>query len=48
LHAAEQRYRHDESLTKRTKYPLLMWHGRGRAGVTYESTPHEREGSLNN
>ena len=29
------------------KYPLLMWHGGGLTGVTYESTPDGREGWLN-
>ena len=27
--------------------PLLMWHGGGLSGVTYESTPDGREGWLN-
>src|SRR5262244_2959892 len=27
--------------------PLLMWHGGGLTGVTYESTPDGREGWLN-
>src|SRR6476619_6279134 len=26
------------------KYPLLMWHGAGLTGVTYESTPDGRDG----
>jgi len=29
------------------KVPLLMWHGGGLTGVTYESTPDGREGWLN-
>jgi hypothetical protein len=29
------------------KYPLLMWHGGGLTGVTYESTPDGREGWVN-
>jgi hypothetical protein len=29
------------------KYPLLMWHGGGLTGVTYETTPDGREGWLN-
>ena len=29
------------------KYPLLMWHGGGLTGVTYESTPDGREGWMN-
>jgi hypothetical protein len=33
--------------TKRGKYPLLMWHGGGLTGVTYESTPDGREGWMN-
>ncbi|HWG06944.1 MAG TPA: esterase [Beijerinckiaceae bacterium] len=32
---------------KHGKYPLLMWHGGGLTGVTYESTPDGREGFLN-
>jgi pimeloyl-ACP methyl ester carboxylesterase len=32
---------------RRGKYPLLMWHGAGLTGVTYESTPDGREGWLN-
>jgi pimeloyl-ACP methyl ester carboxylesterase len=32
---------------RRGKYPLLMWHGGGLTGVTYESTPDGREGWLN-
>jgi len=27
--------------------PLLMWHGGGLSGVTYETTPDGREGWLN-
>jgi pimeloyl-ACP methyl ester carboxylesterase len=33
--------------TKKGKYPLLMWHGGGLTGVTYESTPDGRDGWLN-
>ncbi len=33
--------------TRRGKLPLLMWHGGGLTGVTYESTPDGREGWLN-
>jgi pimeloyl-ACP methyl ester carboxylesterase len=29
------------------KFPLLMWHGGGLTGVTYESTPDGRDGFLN-
>ena len=29
------------------QYPLLLWHGGGLTGVTYESTPDGREGWLN-
>src|ERR1700730_3132153 len=29
------------------KLPLLMWHGGGLTGVTYETTPDGREGWLN-
>src|SRR4051812_4938049 len=29
---------------RKGKYPLLMWHGGGLTGVTYESTPDGREG----
>ena len=32
---------------RRGKYPLLMWHGGGLSGVTYETTPDGREGWLN-
>ena len=29
------------------KFPLLMWHGGGLTGVTYESTPDGRDGWMN-
>src|SRR5690242_20799996 len=32
---------------KRGELPLLMWHGAGLTGVTYESTPDGREGWMN-
>jgi hypothetical protein len=32
---------------KKGKYPLLMWHGGGLTGVTYETTPDGRDGWLN-
>src|SRR4029453_17313188 len=32
---------------ERGKYPLLMWHGGGLTGVTYETPPEDREGWLN-
>jgi len=32
---------------RRGKFPLLMWHGGGLSGVTYETTPDGREGWLN-
>ena len=32
---------------RRGAVPLLMWHGGGLTGVTYESTPDGREGWLN-
>jgi pimeloyl-ACP methyl ester carboxylesterase len=32
---------------RRGKYPLLMWHGGGLTGVTFESTPDGREGWMN-
>ncbi len=32
---------------KRGAMPLLMWHGGGLSGVTYETTPDGREGWLN-
>src|SRR5690242_10697426 len=32
---------------KKGNSPLLMWHGGGLTGVTYESTPDGREGWLN-
>lgn len=31
----------------RGKYPILLWHGGGLTGVTYETTPDGREGWLN-
>ena len=34
-------------LEERGAYPLLMWHGGGLTGVTYETTPDGREGWLN-
>jgi len=32
---------------QRGKLPLLMWHGGGLSGVTYETTPDGREGWMN-
>jgi pimeloyl-ACP methyl ester carboxylesterase len=32
---------------RKGKYPLLLWHGGGLTGVTYESTPDGRDGWLN-
>ncbi len=32
---------------RRGALPLLMWHGGGLTGVTYETTPDGREGWLN-
>src|SRR5262249_28267407 len=32
---------------RKGKLPLLMWHGAGLTGVTYETTPDGREGRLN-
>ena len=32
---------------RKGKYPLLMWHGGGLTGVSYETTPDGREGWLN-
>jgi pimeloyl-ACP methyl ester carboxylesterase len=32
---------------KKGKYPLLMWHGAGLTGVSYESTPDGRDGWMN-
>src|SRR6266850_1647831 len=32
---------------RKGKLPLLMWHGGGLTGVSYESTPDGREGWLN-
>src|SRR5207244_8609536 len=34
-------------LNERGSVPLLMWHGGGLTGVTYETTPDGREGWLN-
>jgi len=31
---------------RKGKYPLLLWHGGGLSGVTYETTPDGREGWL--
>src|SRR5262245_59283678 len=33
--------------SRRGKVPILMWHGGGLTGVTYETTPDGREGWLN-
>lgn len=33
--------------TEKGAYPLLLWHGGGLTGVTYETTPDGREGWLN-
>src|SRR5260221_14366963 len=32
---------------RRGRVPLLMWHGGGLTGVTYETTPDGRDGLLN-
>ena len=32
---------------RKGKFPLLMWHGGGLTGVTYETKPDGREGWLN-
>jgi len=32
---------------RKGRYPLLMWHGAGLTGVTYETTPDGREGWMN-
>src|SRR5918912_552970 len=32
---------------RKGRLPLLMWHGGGLTGVTYESTPDGRDGWLN-
>src|SRR5215472_11636162 len=34
-------------MDRKGKLPLLMWHGGGLTGVTYETTPDGREGWLN-
>jgi hypothetical protein len=34
-------------LPQRGKVPILLWHGGGLTGVTYETTPDGREGWLN-
>src|SRR5216684_2561374 len=34
-------------VNERGAYPLLMWHGGGLTGATYETTPDGREGWLN-
>jgi hypothetical protein len=33
--------------TRRAQLPILLWHGGGLTGVTYETTPDGREGWLN-
>ena len=33
--------------TKRASLPILLWHGGGLSGVTYETTPDGREGWVN-
>src|SRR4029078_10420305 len=44
----EQRYvTYFLTKNKKGKCPLLMWHGGGLTGVTYESTPDGRDGWLN-
>ena len=44
----EQMYvQHFLPRSRKGKLPLLMWHGGGLTGVTYESTPDGREGWLN-
>jgi pimeloyl-ACP methyl ester carboxylesterase len=48
LYQAEQMYVQYFLPQKRSgKVPLLMWHGGGLTGVTYETTPDGREGWLN-
>lgn len=44
-HEAEQMYVQYVRLAEpKTKYPLLMWHGGGMTGVTWEDTPDGRPG----
>ena len=41
----EQMYAHYVRLVNpRARYPLLMWHGGGLTGVTWETTPDGRPG----
>ena len=45
VYQAEQMYVQYVKLAKpQARYPMLMWHGGGLTGVTYESTPDGREG----
>lgn len=45
---AEQMYvQYFLAQNRKGKVPLLMWHGGGLTGVTYETTPDGREGWLN-
>ena len=48
VYQAEQMYvQYFVPYNQRGKYPILLWHGGGLTGVTYESTPDGREGWLN-
>jgi pimeloyl-ACP methyl ester carboxylesterase len=48
LYQAEQMYvQYFLPQNRKGKVPLLMWHGGGLTGVTYETTPDGREGWLN-
>jgi hypothetical protein len=48
LYQVEQMYvQYFVPANKRASLPLLMWHGGGLTGVTYETTPDGREGWLN-
>ncbi|MCW5262113.1 esterase [Verminephrobacter eiseniae] len=48
IHQVEQMYvQYFVPARRRGRLPLLMWHGGGLTGVTYETTPDGREGWLN-
>lgn len=48
LYAVEQMYAQwFRPRTERGRVPILLWHGGGLSGVTYETTPDGREGWVN-
>ena len=45
VYQAEQMYvQYFVPYNQRGKYPILLWHGGGLTGVSYETTPDGREG----